>query len=215
MNVVLHQYWRSSSSHRVRIALRLKGVAHEVRAVNLLAGEQGSDENVARSALGVVPTLEIDGRPFAESVAILELLEELYPEPPLLPRDPFARARVRQLVEIVNAGIQPLHNLAVLRKLSAEPDAQRAWAAGWIERGLVAFERVLERAHEEGLGGTFCVGDAPTLADVALVPQVHAARRFGAAVEPHARLAAAFEAMSALDAVRLAAPESQPDAPKA
>jgi maleylacetoacetate isomerase len=213
MHLVLWHYWRSSCSHRVRIALELKGIAHDKHAVNLLAGEQLAQANVARSPLGTVPCLEIDGRPFSESIAVLELLEELFPEPALLPRDPWGRARVRQLVEIVNSGIQPLQNLAVLRKVSSDPDEQRAWARAWIERGLAGFESALARVEEEGLGGRYCVGDAPTLADVALVPQVHAARRFGADIDAHRRLLAAHEAMLALAAVQRAAPERQPDAP--
>ena len=119
--LVLYTYWRSSSAYRVRLALAAKGLAYRSVAVNLLAGAQRSAEHVARSPMGYLPCLEVNGEAFVESVAIIELLEELYPEPPLLPRDPEARARVRALVQVVNAGTQPLQNLTVLEKLSPGP----------------------------------------------------------------------------------------------
>src|SRR4051812_37519520 len=114
MELILYNYWRSSCAWRVRFALAYKGLAYESRAVDLLASAQLSDEHKGRSPMGVVPCLVIDGRALSESVAILEYLEELVPEKPLLPRDPWARARVRQLVQLVNSGIQPLQNTSVV-----------------------------------------------------------------------------------------------------
>ena len=119
-DLVLYTYWRSSSAYRVRLGLALKGVAYRSVHVNLLEGAQRSALHVARSPMAVVPCLELGGEPFIESVAILEMLDELYPDPPLFPRDVPGRARVRALVEIVNAGTQPLQNLSVLQRLSSD-----------------------------------------------------------------------------------------------
>src|SRR4051812_40915815 len=141
--LVLYTYWRSSSAFRVRIALAAKGVAHRTVPVNLLLGENAQAEHTARSPFGYVPCLLVDGKPYIESVAIIELLDELFPEPPLYPKDPFARARVRSLVEVINAGTQPLQNLYVLTHLTQDKEARIAWAQHYIARGFAAYEALL------------------------------------------------------------------------
>jgi maleylacetoacetate isomerase len=212
--LTLYNYWRSSSSHRVRIALALKALEYEYVAVDLRAGEQAKDPHKARSPTGYVPCLSIDGASYVESVAILELLDERFPSPPLFPRDPHGRARVRALVEIVNSGIQPLQNLAVLTRVSADAEEQRKWAAHFNARGLESFEAALAVVEREGVGGPFAYGPAPTAADVVLVPQVLSARRFQVDVAPLKRVSRAYDAAMNLDAFRRAAPENQPDAPR-
>ncbi|MBL8719505.1 MAG: maleylacetoacetate isomerase [Myxococcales bacterium] len=213
MHLVLHHYWRSSSSWRVRWALAHKGLAWDGVAVDLLAGAQRDEVYVAeRSPAGLVPCLVVDGRPLTESVAIVELLEELAPTPSLYPAEPFARARVRQLVELVNAGTQPIQNLSVLRHVSSlvqgvDADVQRAWARHFIERGLAAVERDLGLVAREGLGGRFAVGDALTAADLYLVPQLYNARRFGVDLASFPRLLAAEAAALDTDAARASHPD--------
>jgi maleylpyruvate isomerase len=211
--LALYGYWRSSSSWRVRIGLGWKRLAFEYRAVNLLSGEQHSDEHRARSPLTHVPVLEVeeDGgtRHLVQSVAILEWLEERFPSPPLLPADAYARARVRSLVEHVNSGIQPFHNAATLRWLrEREPPLDQLWARHWLGTALAG----LERAVKDG-AGRFCHGDAPTLADLYLVPQLYAARRFGVDPAPFPTLLRVEAACRELPAFQAAVPERQPDAP--
>jgi maleylacetoacetate isomerase len=211
-DLVLYNYWRSSSSHRVRIALALKGLAYRYEIVNILANEHASDAHKARSPTGFVPCLTIDGVPYVESVAIVELLDERFPAPPLYPKDAHARARVRALVEIVNSGTQPLQNMAVIQLLSPDPEVQRKWVQHFVGRGLAAFEAAMESHEREGTRGRFAYGEAPTAADVFLVPQVFSAKRFHVDVAPFPRVARAFEEAMKLDAVQGAAPERQPDA---
>lgn len=207
----LHGYWRSSCTYRVRIGLALKGVAYDVVPVNLLEGAQSSEAYVGMNPAAQVPTLELDdGTRLTQSVAILEYLEERVPEPPLLPRDALGRARVRQLVEIINAGIQPLQNLSVLTRLEAAGVDKKEWSVFHIERGLRAYEKLAESC-----AGQLSFGDAPTLADCFLVPQMYNARRFGIDVERELPLLFAIDARCAtLDAFRAAHPDLQPDAPR-
>jgi maleylpyruvate isomerase len=212
--VRLFNYWRSSCSYRVRLGLAFKGLAYQYVAVNLLAGEQHQPAHRARNPWGTVPVLEVEeegGPPrcLAQSVAILEYLEERHPERPLLPRGLVARATVRALVEAINSGLQPLHNLSTLNHvktaLGGEP---KAWAEHFVGLGLASLEA---RARETA--GRHLVGDAFTLADCFLLPQLYAARRFAsfdAAAFPV--LARVEEAGLALEAAALARPEAQPDA---
>jgi maleylpyruvate isomerase len=213
--LTLYNYWRSSSSHRVRIALALKGLAYEYVAVNLLEEEHTSDAHRARSPTGYVPCLSIDSVEYVESVAIVELLEERFPSPPLYPGDAHARARVRALVEIVNSGIQPMQNRSVLRLVSPDADAQKKWLQHFLSRGLAAFEAALAVVEREGVRGPFAYGEAPTAADVFLVPQVVAAQRFHVDLAAYARVVRAYEAAKQLDAFQKAAPDRQPDAVRA
>ena len=205
--LILSTYWRSSCSYRARIALNYKKLAYESKYVNIVSGEQKTPEYLAQNPIGHVPTLHIDGVPYVESVAIMELLEELYPDPPLLPKTPQDRARVRALVETINAGIQPLQNLIVLDKVGGDDQEKRgAWMKFFITRGLGAFEAL---ASEKG---PFSFGEAFTMADVCLVPQIFAARRVGVDLTPFPRIVRAEAAASALPFVAAAHPEAQADA---
>jgi maleylacetoacetate isomerase len=214
MHLVLYHYWRSSSSWRVRFALQYKGIAYESRFVNLRAGEQVKAEHKELSPLGVVPCLLVDGRPLSESVAILEFVEDVAPEPALLPRDPWRRARVRQLVELVNSGIQPLQNLAVLDHVSSDPGLRESWARHFIQRGFVALESALGSVEAEFGSGRYSFGDDLTLADVYLVPQVYSALRFQVPLDPYPRVRRIYDACMKLESAVASSPENQPDAPK-
>jgi maleylpyruvate isomerase len=214
MELVLYSFWQSSSSHRVRIALALKDVPFRMVTMNLRAGEQATSEHQARSPMGFVPCLVVDGEPFVESVAIIELLEELVPAPALLPKDPKHRARVRAMVEMVNSGVQPLQNLRVLHRVSSSKDEQQAFAREFNQRGLEAIERAMEAHAAIGVHGRYAYGDEPTLADVYLLPQVTSARRFGADLSKLVRVTSAADAFATHPAAKAAAPDAQPDAPK-
>lgn len=209
----LYGYWRSTSTWRVRIALNLKNIAYDYQPVNLLKGEQAEPGHVDRNPTGAVPVIEFeDGgrviRRIAQSMAILEYLEETHPTPALLPKDPFLRARARQLAETINSGIQPFQNLIVLKHVQQKFSAdEKAWARHWIHRGLKAFDQLAGET-----AGKFCVGDSVTLADVLLVPQLFGARRFGVEVNEFPRLLEIEKACEALDAFVRARPEVQPDA---
>lgn len=209
----LYNYWRSSSSWRVRIALAHKGLDYEYVPVHLIAdgGQQHSDWFHELNPTEQVPVLEIEhsGAPrrIAQSLAILAYLEEQHPAPPFLPSDPYLRARSRQLAEIVNAGIQPLQNLSVIQKLRAMELDFTAWCRDWIDRGLRSYEEILAET-----AGTFSVGDGPTWADACLVPQLNNARRFNLDLEPFPRILAVEEACMALSAFAETRPEKMPDA---
>lgn len=210
----LYGYWRSSSTWRVRIGLALKGIAYEHAPVNLLRLEQFHEEHRARNPTGQVPVLEVEegGRTLrlVQSMAILEWLDERFPDPPLLPPDLDGRARVRALAEHVNSGIQPYQNAIVLRTLKEKhPGLEKEFARLFNERGLVA----LERAVSDGHAGRFCHGDAPGLADCYLVPQLYSARRFGVDLAPMPTLRRIEEACAALAPFQAAHPDRQPDAP--
>lgn len=215
MKLVLHNYWRSSASHRVRIGLHLKGLAFEYVAVNLRDGAQHAEAYKTKNPMELVPTLEIredDGtlRELTQSLPILEYLDERWPDPPLLPRDAYLRARTRALAEIVNSGIQPHQNLATIYRLKALGLDEMAYARDFIARGLAAYERLAA-----DVAGTFSVGDAPSIADCTLVPQLHAARRFGVDITSLTLLRAIEEHCLVLPAFNAAAPETQLDAVKA
>lgn len=211
---VLYHSWGSSASWRVRWALAVKGVPHEVVSVDLRHGEQHTEEYRRKNPIGHVPGLEIDGRVLGESAAILEYLEDRHPEPALYPSDPWRRARVRQVCEIVNAGIQPLQNLSAIRRHSDDADAQRAFAAHFNERGLAALERLIALVDAEvGSEGPFAVGVTLTAADLFLVPQVASARRFGVDVSVFPRVLRAEAAAGATPHARACRPEAAPGAP--
>lgn len=214
MRPILHHYWLSSASWRVRWALAVKNLAFDSVMVDLRLGEQDAPAHRARSPIGAVPVLEVDGRCLTESVAIIEYLEQTVPEPPLYPAEPWARARVRQLVELVNAGIQPLQNPAVITRHSGDADEQRAFARHFNERGLAALEALLAQVDGELGRGRFAIGDALTAADLFLVPQLAAARRFGVDVARFPRLLEAETAARATPHAEAARPEHQPGAPK-
>lgn len=207
----LYSYWRSSSSHRVRIALHLKGIPFEYAAINLLEGRQWEPEHRARSPMAKVPVLELDdGRLITESIAMLEFLEELYPTPSLLPADRWLRARARMLANMVASGIQPFQNREVGIYLRKSYDAdEKAWTRHWLAQGLHALELATNATARR-----FCVGDEPTFADVFLVPQLVAARRFQVDLEPMPTLRRIDETCAGLEAFQKADPEVQPDAPR-
>ncbi|MCB9728220.1 MAG: maleylacetoacetate isomerase [Deltaproteobacteria bacterium] len=215
----LHGYFRSSATYRVRIALGLKGLSWETAPVHLVrgGGEQHGEAYRRLNPMREVPALELldaDGQTtavLAQSVAILEYLDEVHPDPPLLPATPLLRARCRQLVEAVNSSIQPVQNLRVLlhleRALGADKAQVHAWAAHFIARGFEGLEPLLAQT-----AGRFAMGDAPTLADVVLVPQVFNARRFSVDLAPFPTIARVEASASQLDAFQAASPERQPDA---
>ena len=207
MKPILSTYWRSSCSFRVRIALGYKKVDYEPLLVNLLEGEQKNPAHLAKNPFGHVPTLTIDGVTHVDSIAIMELLEELHPDPPLLPKAPHDRARVRALVQTIASGIQPLQNLVVLDRVGGTDQEKRSdWMKFWITRGLGAFEALASE------GGPFAYGTTFTMADACLVPQIYASRRVGVDLTPFPRILRAEAAASELAFVASARPEAQPDA---
>lgn len=214
MKLALHNYWRSSASHRVRIGLGLKRLPFEYVVINILKREQHADSYLTRNPMGQVPALEItedDGsvHTIAQSLPILEFLEERFPETPILPRDLYLRARARGLAEIVNSGIQPHQNLTTTKAVKAIGGDEVVWPKGFITDGLVAFERAARET-----AGQFCVGDTPTIADCCLIPQLASARRFGVDIAKHKLLLEIEQRCLALPAFSNAAPDRQPDAVK-
>ena len=211
----LYDYWRSSSAYRVRIALNLKGLAYESVPVHLLrgGGEQHGPGYRALNPLGLVPALVHEGHTIVQSLAICEYLEEAFDAPPLLPPDAADRARVRGVVQTICSEVQPLNNLSVMQFLKTEMDLDdaryAAWYGHWIARGFRAVETWLG----EDAAATFCHGEAPTLADCYLVPQVYNAERFDCDLAPYPRIREIVERCRALEPFARAAPENQPDAP--
>jgi maleylpyruvate isomerase len=218
MNLRLYSYWRSSSSWRVRIGLHLKGLPFEYRAVDLVkdGGEQWGEAHRRRNPMAQVPVLEAEegGRVLllSQSVAILEWLDERFPDPPLLPSDPEGRARVRMLTEHVNSGIQPYQNSITLKwireRLRGEAEG---FAREFVGRGLEALERAVQQGRPPG--SRFCHGERPTLADLYLVPQLFGARRWGVDVSRFPTLLAVERACGEIAAFRRSEPQAQPDAP--
>jgi maleylpyruvate isomerase len=212
VKLALHSYWRSSSAWRVRIALHHKQLPFEYRAVHLVQDEQKAPAFRDANPMEQVPLLEVehDGavHRVTQSLAIVQLLEQLSPARPLLPADPFRRAHALELAEIVNAGIQPLQNLAVTRRLESLGQDGRAWARAFIEKGLAALEQ-----HGRRLAGRHFVGDEPSLADAYLVPQLYNARRFDVDLAPFPTLLRVEAAAAELPSFQAAHPDRQPDAP--
>lgn len=212
----LYTHWRSSSAYRVRIGLGLKGISYESSFVHMVrgGGEQHRPEFRSKNPRGQIPVLEIPqaaGAPPVEliqSLAILEYLEERYPSPALLPKEPFARARAREYAHLICSGLQPFHNTGTSAYLKAHaPDLdQAAWTAHFVGAGLSALE---ERAHDSA--GRFLVGDDVSLADVLLVPQLYAARRFAVPLDPYPILLRVDAECAKLDAFAAAHPDRQPD----
>ncbi|MBL8514448.1 MAG: maleylacetoacetate isomerase [Betaproteobacteria bacterium] len=213
--MILHDYFRSSAAYRVRIALNLKGLAPERRFVHLLQGEQRNAGYRAVNPQGLVPALEDGGRVFTQSLAIIEYLDETHPEPALLPNAPADRAWVRAFAQAAACDIHPLNNLRVLNylrdTLGHDEPTRNAWYAHWIREGFLAMEAMLAARQ---LPSAFCFGDAPTLADVCLIPQVANAQRFKCPMDDYPLIRAIHERAMALPAFDLAQPSKQPDFPK-
>lgn len=213
--IVLYTYWRSSAAYRVRIGLELKGLAWEARRVHLVrdGGEQHLDAYRRLNPQQLVPTLLHEGHALTQSLAIVEYLDERFPQVPLLPADAAGRARVRALAQLVACDIHPINNLRVMqyleRSLQLPADARTQWTLHWIAEGFAAMEAMLANSRDTG---TFCHGDRPGLADLCLLPQLYNAHRFGLDLAPYPTLRRIEAACQALDAFDRARPENQPDA---
>jgi len=209
---ILHNYFRSSTSYRTRIALNIKGLSYEYKTVNLLKGEQHALDYRNLNALGGVPTLIHNGKVIPDSYAIIEYLEELFPAPPLLPRDSYARARIRQACEIINSTAHPLGNLKVHFYLEKnhgfKPQEKEAWARHWYAHGLDALEKTLKN-----FSGTYSFGDTVTMADLFLVPQIVTAARFNLDLSPYPVLNKIYDNCNKLEPFIKAHPFRQPDTP--
>ncbi len=203
---LLHDYFRSSAAYRVRIALNLKGVDYDRTAVNLVEGEQKAAEYRALNPQGFVPMLEIDDLRLTQSLAIAVYLDQKFPDPALMPRDPADGAHVRAMAMTIACDIHPLNNLRVLKYLKTELGQEQAaidrWYVHWVTEGLEALE-----ALAAPRAGAFLFGDAPTLADVCLVPQLYNARRFSVPLDAFPSLRRADESAGALPAFAAAHPD--------
>lgn len=213
MDLTLRGYWRSSCSWRIRIALALKGLPYNTVPVHLVqdGGQQHHPDHRAVNPMREVPVLLAGTEPLAQSMAILEYLEETAPTPALLPKEPIARARVRQMAEVINSGIQPIQNLRVMQRLGREYNIEKPgqikWSRDWIHFGFEGLHALMEQ-H----GGVYSYGDKVTLADLCLIPQLYNARRFGVDLNPFPRLTAVEAACIKLPAFAAAHPDQQPDA---
>lgn len=210
VSLKLYSYWRSTTSLRVRAALNLKGVGYDIQAVELMAGEhQGEAFRTLNPGAGV-PVLELeDGTALPQSMAILDYIEEMYPEPPLLPSDPTAKARVRAAAQVIALEIHPLNNLKVLGHLKSMGHSQDDcvdWMHHWMREGFAAYQAMLPD------GGIYSFGDSITQADLCLVGQMVNARRWGLDLTGFDRLVAIDQAACMLPAIAAALPEAQPDA---
>ncbi len=209
---ILHDYYRSSAAYRVRIALNLKGVDYESRPVNLAEGAQKSADYRAINPQVFVPMLEIDGLKLTQSLSIIMYLASRFPEPQLLPEDPGEAAHVRGMALAIACDIHPLNNLRVLKYLKGElghdQDAVDAWYKHWIAEGLGPLEAIAAPR-----AGAFLFGDAPTIADICLVPQLYNARRFDVPLDGYPTLLRADASANALEAFAAAHPDRQKDKP--
>jgi maleylacetoacetate isomerase len=208
----LYSYFRSSAAFRVRIALNLKKLSYETAAIHLRRNDQSKPDYRSVNPQGLVPALEQDGERLIQSLAIIEYLDEVHPEPALLPENPADRARVRALADIVACDIHPINNLRVLRYLTHELGHDEAaiakWYNHWIDAGFQAIEPLLA---QDARTGDFCHGDVPGLADAALVPQVVNAERYHLDLAPYPTLARIFQNCMRLEPFIAAHPNSQPD----
>lgn len=213
--LTLHNYFRSSASYRVRIALNLKGLPYHYAPVHLLkdGGQQHSNDYQRVNPARLVPTLVDDGHAIGQSLAIIEYLDETHPEPALMPRDPLGRARVRALAQSVACEIHPLNNLRVLQyldnDLNVDESTKATWYRHWITLGFTAIEVMLA---SDPATGVFCHGDTPGLADCCLIPQIANSRRFDTPLDAFPTIRRIEQACLALDAFAKAAPPLQPDA---
>ena len=204
---VLFDYWRSSASYRVRIALNMLDIPYSTVPVDLLSGQHKQPEHLARHPQGLVPALEIDGHMLTQSLAIIEYLAETRPDKPFLPADPLGRHRVRALSYAIAMDIHPTCNLGIVAHVmqqASDPEAARAaWMRKFIGEGLIAFERLLDHPAT----GTFCHGARPGMADLCIVPQIYNARRWNVDLTDCARTVAIAERCAALPAFAAAHPD--------
>jgi maleylacetoacetate isomerase/maleylpyruvate isomerase len=216
----LHNYFRSSASFRVRIALALKGLSYEYIPVHLARGDHKLPDYTGISSDGLVPLLEVEGERLSQSMAIIEYLDETHPQPPLMPADALGRAKVRALAQSIACEIHPLNNLRVLkylvRELKVEEEAKNTWYRHWVRVGLEGFERQLvtldTQRRQAGLASSvYCWGDTPTLADCCLVPQIFNGQRFDVNLDGLPLTMAAFDACMQLPAFQQAQPANCPD----
>jgi maleylacetoacetate isomerase len=211
----LYTFFRSSTSFRLRIALALKNLPYEPHYVSLPKMEHKAAEYVKLNPQGLVPALVDDaGRVFTQSLAMIEYLDEIHPEPPLVPREPVARWYVRAVSQIIGCEMHPLNNVRVLKYLKSaygldDDKVNKNWYPHWIAEGFRGLETFL---GEHGRAGTYCLGDTVTMADVCLVPQVFNAERFGCDVAPYPTVQRIYQACLALPAVQAAHPSKQADA---
>ena len=212
----LHNYFRSSASFRVRIALNLKGLAYEYIPVHIAKGDHKKDAFSALSADNLVPLLEVDGVRLSQSLAIIEYLDETRPQVRLLPQEAVARAQVRALAQSIACEIHPINNLRVLKYLTktlgVDEEAKNTWYRHWVRDGLESFERQLAYVQGSTPIGSYCFGNSPSLADCCLVPQIFNANRFNTNLDGLPRTMAAFDACMKLDAFVQAQPSNCPDA---
>jgi len=215
-SLILYSYWRSSAAFRVRIALNLKGLHYETRAVHLVrdGGEQHAPAYAAINPQQLVPTLVDGDKVMTQSMAIAEYLDEIHPHPPLLPADAAGRAGVRALAQVVGCDIHPIGNLRVLQQIGnqfgADDEQKGIWMRYWIAAGFQALETMLANSEETG---RYCHGDTPGLADLCLIPQVYNARRWKTPLDDYPTIARIDAACMELAAFKAATPEQQPDAP--
>jgi maleylacetoacetate isomerase len=218
--MILHNYFRSSASFRVRIALYLKGLPFDYVSVHLAKGDHKLAAYADKSADRLVPLLEVDGESLSQSMAIIEYLDETHTQSPLMPKDALGRAKVRALAQSISCEIHPLNNLRVLKylvkELKQDEATKNAWYVHWCREGLEAFERQLAgdaayRAKNGLAASVYCFGDTPTLADCCLVPQIFNAQRFNVPFDGLPLTMAAFDACMKLDAFQAAQPSKCPD----
>lgn len=206
----LYSYFRSSAAYRVRIALALKGLDADILPINLLKGEQKSDDYLAINPQGLIPSLQVDDAVLSQSLAIMEYLEEVDNTVPLLPSDPVARASVRAMAQLIACEVHPLNNLRVLQYLTGElgvdDTTKMTWYAHWIHQGFISLEAMLKQ-H----AGQFCYGDTPTMADCCLIPQVYNAKRFNVELSSYPTIMRIYEHCNSLPAFIQAQPENQID----
>jgi maleylacetoacetate isomerase len=211
--VKLYGYFRSSASYRVRIALNMKGLSYEQASIHLTKGKQYEAEFAAISPQSLVPVLEHEGRLLTQSLAIVQFLDEVYPEPPLFPAEPYERHRVRSLALLIASEIHPLNNVRVLgylaKTLGVSDEQKQTWYAHWVTTGFSALEKRLSGEPETG---RFCHGERPGFADIALVPQVANAVRFKVDLTPYPTIRRISDECLKLEPFEKAMPQNQPDA---
>ncbi|CAF0787127.1 unnamed protein product [Adineta steineri] len=203
---ILYSYFRSSCSHRVRIALNLKNIIYEIQPIDLIKGEASTDEYKQINPKGEIPVLIIDGKKLTQSLPIIEYLDEIYKVPKLLPEKPYQRYQARRISEIIASGIQPLQNISVLKRVGKDKKAE--WARYYIKFGLDAVEKALEESS-----GQYCVGNQISIADCCLMPQLYHARQWKINLTNHPLITSIEEKLNKIDAFKLAHPNQQPDCP--